>query len=126
MPARKDKKTLDEWRAYNYAVNYDLRGQFKAMPEEIQQQYQMLIYALPEWKLNRFGAPAMTYELENDMIRLAFVHRLPDAFFLISFYTSEEGWQEYVRQFNELEQDESFPREKYEKKEADFLHRPCG
>jgi len=126
MPARKNKKTLDEWRAYNYSVNYDLRGQFKALNQETQEKYALLAFALPPWKLNQYGAPVMDsrpdvhYECERRMIELALENRLPDAWFLCMFYTSEAGWEEYVRQFNSLEEDETFPKEKHEQKQALF------
>ena len=120
MPAHREKRTLDEWRAYNYAVNYDLRQQFKALKPDEQIRYHALAYALPEWQLNRYGAPALNDDIENTLVAVANQNRLPVAWFLITFYTSEDGWDDYVRKFNDLPMDESFPREKILKKDALF------
>lgn len=126
MPARKIRKTLDEWRGHNYSVNYDLRQQFKTYPPEMQLKYASLAYSLPPWKLNRYGCPVMDtdpdvhYEHERAMIKIARQGGLPDAFLLCIFYTSDEGWNEYVRLFNELPLDETFPRERIEEKQAAF------
>jgi len=119
MPRKKEKTvTLWEARYEQYAVNYDIRGQFKTLPQALQEKYHMLAYALPTWKLNKWGCPDSNDDLDRRLCKIANENGLETAWYLISFYTSEAGWEEYVRQFNELEPDESYPAEGFPISEA--------
>lgn len=112
MPARKEPTvTLWEARYAQYEANYDIRREFMSLHPDTQNKYHMLAYTLPEWKLNQWGCPASTDDLDRQLCQTANQNGLDCAWFLISFYTSEAGWEEYVRQFNELPADESYPAE---------------
>jgi len=115
MARKKEKFTLWEARYHNYEFNYNLRQQFKTFDIETQNKYRIISSSIKDWKVNKFGSPTLNDELENEIIFLALQNHLPDAFFLIGFYNCEEGWNDYVRQFNELDPDESYPPEKFDK-----------
>lgn len=113
MPKSEKTLTLWEIRYHNYAVNYDLRKQFQCMDIDEQERYHQMSFYLPPWTLNRYGCPQMDDILEMEMIRLANRSQLSCAWFLISYYTSESGWEQYVAQFNDLEPDPSYPQERF-------------
>ena len=115
MPRRKEETvTLWESRYHNYEVNYEIRQEFKAIPVELQNRYHTASFYLPPWKLNRWGCPEMNDHLERQMIQVANQNGLDCVWFLIGYYTSDSGWEQYVEQFNALEPDMSYPAERFE------------
>lgn len=105
---RSAKKTpIQRARAKEYASHYACRQYFLSLPGDLQERYRALSMVFPEWELNRFGAIQMDEHQENQLIHLANRHGLI-AWYLISIYTSEDGWNQFVGKFNALEVRDQF------------------
>lgn len=122
MPKQKvEKVNLYEARGANYVAHYEFRQYVLSLPKEVQEKYHSLSMVFPEWKLNNFGAVQINEDEENRLISLANQHGL-QAWYLISIYTSDDGWNKFVGQFNELPPDESYPHLLYKKEDVIGLH----
>lgn len=111
-------------RGENYASHYESRQMFKAFLQETQDLYRRVSQSLPsDWQLNEFGAVAMTEDIENRMIYLALQNRLPHAWYLIPFFQSEAGWDDFRNKFEGLpEVKKTYPVESFVKDEV--IHNP--
>lgn len=111
-------------RGENYSSHYESRQTFKAFPQETQDLYRRISTSLPpEWCLNEFGAVVISEETETRMIHLALQNHLPHAWYLIPFYQSEDGWEDFRKKFEGLpEVEKTFPVEKFVKEEV--IHTP--
>lgn len=107
MPARKEKIDLYTARLQNYEEHYAFRQYVQSLPQELQERYDSLAMSFPEWELNNFGAVIMSEDEEMRLIQTAHQYGL-QAWYLISFYTSEDGWNKFVGKFNALPPDENF------------------
>lgn len=113
-------------RGENYASHYESRQTFKAFPQETQDLYRRVSQSLPyEWCLNGFGAVVLSEETETRMIYLALQNHLPHAWYLIPFYQSEDGWDEFRKKFEALpEVEKTYPKASFIK--AEVISKPEG
>lgn len=109
-------------RRRNYAQHFECRKYVLGLPIETQEKYNALSMAFPEWNLNNEGAVQMDEYQEKTLIDVANQNGL-QAWYLISFYTSQDGWNQFLGKFNALPEDEPFvfsvayePRKKRTKK----------
>lgn len=108
MPKRAEEKIdLYAARARNYEEHYAFRKYVLSLPQELQNRYDSLAMAFPEWELNNFGTVVMSEDEEMRLIQTASQYGL-QAWYLISFYTSEDGWNKFVGKFNALPPEENF------------------
>lgn len=124
MRRKPERVSQQAARGENYASHYESRQMFKAFPQETQDLYRRVSLAMPrDWQVNDFGAVMLTETDENYMIQLAVQNRLPHAWYLITFFQSEEGWEDFRKKFEELpEVEKTYPKASYAKDEV--IHSP--
>lgn len=115
MKKRKEKTvSLWEARAEQYAANLAIRKEFaETLSDDEKEKYRMISSSIGCVTLNHWGCPQLSYDAEKYLIILAIQNKL-EAWLLIPFYVSEEGWDEYVRLFQNLPPDDSYPATRLE------------
>ena len=96
-------KLPDVWRLRrdNYAQFYADRQHFKALPPETQDQYRRLAEVTNFPHLNLAGGITTSDDDRRNLIMLGVAADL-DHWYINRFIVTDAGWDEYIRQFNDL------------------------
>lgn len=123
MRRKPERVSQQAARGANYASHYESRQMFKAYPSETQDLYRRVSLAIPrDWQVNDFGAVVLNETDETYIIQLAIQNRLPHAWYLITFFQSEEGWEDFRKKFESLpEPEKTYPEASFVKEEV--IHR---
>jgi len=89
-------------RRDNYVFHFEQRSIFKAFALELQLLYRKWSATLPVPRLNPWGAGLYTEDEWTQIIKLAIAKNLPHAFYLVSWYQSDEGWNVFQELWQEL------------------------
>ena len=89
-------------RRDNYVHHFECHKFIMAHPEEELKHYRHLLQYIQPPILNPFGCDSYDEEQEKEIIAIARSEAIQDASFLISWYLSDEGWQDFQRQWDEL------------------------
>lgn len=124
MKRKPERISKQAARGENYASHYESWQTFKTFPQETQDLYRRVSQSMPcEWCINDFGAVVLSEEIENRMIYLAIQNHLPHAWYLIPFFQSENGWENFRKEFEGLpEVEKTYPVEKFVKEKV--IHAP--
>ena len=102
MPRQVTPAKIYRQRRDNYCCHFEQRRLFKALPVEMQLLYQKWAAILPRPVLNAWGAGIYREEEWTQIAQLAANKNLPDAFLLVPWYVSEEGWQIFQEEWQKL------------------------
>lgn len=88
-------------RRDNYAWYFAERESVKALPPTMQETYRLLTSRMPHPVMNIFGKQDFDYEKMSALVLFA-INQNVDNKYIDYWIASEEGWQDYVKQFNDL------------------------
>lgn len=102
MPRKQKEPTIYRQRRDNYVSHFKFRQTFKALPVEMQLLYQKFSVLLPRPVLDVWGAGGYTMDEMNGLIKLANSKGLPNCWMLVPWYATDEGWNDFQKQWQEL------------------------
>jgi hypothetical protein len=102
MPRKISSAKIYRERRDNYVFHFEQRAIFKALPLELQLLYQKWRATLPAPRLNPWGAGVYSEDEWTRIIQLAIAKGLPDAFYLVSWYQSDDDWNVFQELWQNL------------------------
>jgi len=108
MPRTPKKTDVQRTRRDNYAAHFANRQYVKTLPPELQMCYLTATQVTKPPKLNPYGADSYSDEDWMLIINLAQQRGL-QAFYINPWYTSEEGWQDFQNQWQNLPEEFEMP-----------------
>ena len=102
------KIDVQRTRRDNYAAHFAARKFVQTLPPELQMCYLTATQVTKPTKLNPYGADSYSDEDWTLIVNLAQQRGL-QAFYINAWYTSNEGWQDFQKQWQELPDEFEMP-----------------
>ncbi len=109
MPRKVTPSKIYRQRRDNYCFHFEQRQLFKAVALELQLLYEKWSATLPRPILNAWGAGIYSEAEWTQVVKLAVDKNLPDGFLLVPWYVSDQGWEIFQTDWQNLPDVIHFP-----------------